>query len=271
VSRFARPLAIGVGLFVLVTALVALAPTPAMGQTGRNVLLIANKQSDASVRIADHYAQVRDIPADQRITIDVPVADEISPRDYQLRIERPLTGWFNRNSGQDRILYLVLTKGVPLRITGTTGLQGTVSSVDSELTLLYRKLTGRAVPPAGRIENPYFLGANPIRNAKTFSHEQVDIFLVTRLDGYTTEDVLALIDRGKAPASQGRFILDMKSSFTDKGNVWLQAAADRLKEQGHGDQVLLDTGGAVGPRTRVASRTSSASLCAASWRSPDPT
>ena len=140
-SRFARPLAIGVGLFVLVTTLVALAPTPAMGQTGRNVLLIANKQSDASVRIADHYAQVRDIPADQRITIDAPVGDEISPRDYQLRIERPITGWFNRNSGQDRILYLVLTKGVPLRITGTAGLQGTVSSVtrtDAALSQTHR-------------------------------------------------------------------------------------------------------------------------------------
>ena len=244
-SRFARPLAVSVGLSLLVAGLVALAPTAAMGQTGRNILLISNKQSDASIRIADHYAQVREIPADQRITLDLPVGDEISPRDYQLRIERPISGWFNRNSAQDRILYLVLTKGVPLRITGTTGLQGTVSSVDSELTLLYRKLSGRAVPPAGRIDNPYFLGANPIRTAKTFSHEQHDIFLVTRLDGYTTEDVIAMIDRGKAPTAQGRFILDMKSAFTDKGNVWLQAAADRLKELGHGDQVLLDTGSTV--------------------------
>jgi uncharacterized protein (TIGR03790 family) len=217
----------------------------ALAQTGRNILLIDNKQSEASVRIADHYAKVRGVPADQRITLDLPVSDEVSPRDFAVRIERPIANWFQKTSGQDRILYIVLTKGVPLRVTGTSGLQGTVASVDSELTLLYRKLTGRAAPPAGRIDNPYFLAANPIRNAKTFSHELYDIFLVTRLDGYTAEDVIALIDRGKAPTAQGRFVLDMKSSFTDKGNVWLQAAADRLKEMGHGDQVLLDTGSTV--------------------------
>src|SRR5262249_55834980 len=154
----------------------------------------------------------------------------------------PISVWLQRNSAQDRILYLVLTKGVPLRVTGTSGLQGTVASVDSELTLLYRKLAGRAAPPAGRIDNPYFLGSNSVGNAKTFSHEQHDIFLVTRLDGYTVDDVIGLIDRGKAPVAQGRFILDMKASFSDKGNAWLQAAADRLKEMGHGDQVLLDTG-----------------------------
>lgn len=238
-SRLALRLAIGVSLCLLITGAAA-------AQTGRNIILVANKQSPDSLRIADHYAKVRDVPADQRITIDVPVADEISPRDYQLRIERPIGAWINRNSAQDRILYLVLTKGVPLRVTGTLGLQGTVASVDSELTLLYRKLAGRAVPPAGRVENPYFLGNTPARNnARSFSHELFDIFLVTRLDGYSADEVIALIDRAKTPTAQGRFILDMKSSFTDKGNVWLQAAADRLKELGHGDDVLLDTGGAI--------------------------
>jgi uncharacterized protein (TIGR03790 family) len=237
-SRFALRLAVSVALCLLVAA-------SAAAQTGRNILLIVNKQSEASVRIADHYAKVREVPADQRITLDLPVTDEISPRDFQQRIERPLSAWFARTSAQDRILYIVLTKGVPLRVAGTVGLQGTVASVDSELTLLYRKIAGRAAPPAGRIDNPYFLGANPIRNAKTFSHEQHDIFLVTRLDGYTADDVIALIDRGKAPVAQGRFILDMKSSFSEKGNVWLQAAADRLKDLGHADQVLLDTGAAV--------------------------
>jgi uncharacterized protein (TIGR03790 family) len=240
--RSARPFAAGV-----VVCLAALAATarPAAAQTGRNVLLIDNKQSEASTRIADHYAKVRDVPADQRVTLDLPVADEISPRDYATLIERPIGAWFTRTAAYDRILYIVLTKGVPLRVTGTAGLRGTVASVDSELTLLYRKLSGRAAPTAGRIDNPYFLGANPVRAAKTFSHEQYDIFLVARLDGYTAEDVIGLIDRGKAPVAQGRFILDMKSSFSDKGNVWLQAAADRLKEMGHGDQVLLDTGSTV--------------------------
>ena len=44
----------------------------------------------------------------------------------------------------DRIFYIVLTKGIPLRISGSGGRAGTAASVDSELTLLYRKLVGTA-------------------------------------------------------------------------------------------------------------------------------
>jgi hypothetical protein len=55
-------------------------------------------------------------------------------------------------------LYLVLTKGAPLRIVGTTGLSGTLASVDSELTLLYRRLVGQPISLPGKIDNPYYLG-----------------------------------------------------------------------------------------------------------------
>ena len=67
---------------------------------------------------------------------------------------------------QDRLLYLVLTKGVPLRIAGTTGLTGTLASVDSELTLLYRRLTGQQLSVSGRVDNPFFLGSRPIGDAR---------------------------------------------------------------------------------------------------------
>jgi len=54
------------------------------------------------------------------------------------------------NFAQDRILYIVLTKGIPLRVNGTSGQDGTIASVDSELTLLYRKLVqGQGIPLAG--------------------------------------------------------------------------------------------------------------------------
>ena len=60
----------------------------------------------------------------------------------RLNWEPQCAAWLGRQGAQDRILYIVLTKGLPLRIDGTAGRQGTVSSVDSELTLLYRKMTG---------------------------------------------------------------------------------------------------------------------------------
>ena len=70
---------------------------------------------------------------------------------YERQIERPIAEWITSHAAQDRILYIVLIKGVPLRIAGTPGRQGTVASVDSELTLLYRRLVGaRASRPLAR-------------------------------------------------------------------------------------------------------------------------
>ena len=80
-----------------------------------------------------------------------------------------------------------------------------IASVDSELTLLYRRMTGPGGQPEwqrGRIRT--FSERRSPSTARRFSHVAQDIFLVTRLDGFTTADVKALIDRGVAPATAGR-------------------------------------------------------------------
>ena len=43
---------------------------------------------------------------------------------------------------------------------------------------------------AGPLPNPYFAGNHPVAEPpKPFTHERADMFLVTRLDGFTVEDV----------------------------------------------------------------------------------
>ena len=65
-------------------------------------------------------------------------------------IEAAISTTLIRNDLQDKVLYIVLTKGVPFGLPGTEGRDGTISSVDSELTLLYRRMVGEQVPrPAG--------------------------------------------------------------------------------------------------------------------------
>src|SRR5206468_2502231 len=81
-------------------------------------------------------------------------------------------------------------------------------SVNAELTLLYRKMAGRPVLTAGPIKNPYFLGDSPVTAAKRFTHHDVDLYLVARLDGYTVSDVKSLIDRGAKPSRDGTIVLD---------------------------------------------------------------
>jgi len=230
--------------------LTAAAPTLAAAglNTGRNVLVVVNGASPDSVRIGEYYAKKRGIPADQilRLTeLGPDPTDGIDRPVFERAISTPIAAWLNRNQAQDRILFIVLTKGIPLRINGGSQ-PSSAASVDSELSVLYLRMTGAKVETAGPLPNPYFLGDRPMSEAKPFTRDAFSLYLVTRLDGFTVKDVLGLIDRGSAPSRDGRFILDEKLAFTDVGNVWLRQAAERLKALGlSGDRVLLDESGAV--------------------------
>ncbi len=218
----------------------ALLPLAAFGQTADNVLVVANSNSRVSVDVADYYIKKRQIPADHLVTVTTSTADQISRAEFEATIQGPIATWLRRNAAQDRILYIVLTKGLPLRIAGTGGRTGTVSSVDSELTLLYRRMTGEAVAPNGSVPNPYYLGDAPVTKAERFSHAKYDIYLVTRLDGFTADDAKALVDRAMTATTNGRILLDQRAGLNDKPNEWLAEAAKRLETQGLGERVVLE-------------------------------
>jgi uncharacterized protein (TIGR03790 family) len=255
-------------ILMLLACLLLLSASPAPAQSGANVLLVINEASADSGRIAEHYARVRSVPSGQVLPITVDNADEIERAVFDAQIQTPIATWLLQHAAQDRILYIVLTKGIPLRIKGTPGRDGTVASVDSELTLLYGRLVGRNPTVAGMLANPYFLGSAPVSQARTFSHEMSDLYLVTRLDGYTVEDVIGLVDRGAAPAGEGRILLDQKVVFDDPGgNEWLEAAADRLTKSGFGDRVVLETSSWVlsGEKNVLATCRASTWLSRSTW------
>jgi uncharacterized protein (TIGR03790 family) len=236
-SRF-RTLAVSGACFAALSL-----PTPAAAQSPDNILLVINEKRPESVEVGDYYAKVRGLPSDRIVRLAIPdAADAISRPDYEVHIEHPITTFLTRNLLQDRILYIVLTKGVPSRIAGTGGISGTLASVDSELTLLYRRMSGLRDPVIGRFSNPYFLGDKPLSEARRFTRAAFDLYLVTRLDGFTVEDVKGLIDRGARPQPAGRVVLDQRPGITDRaGDAWLTEAAGRLKATSHGDRVLLDS------------------------------
>ncbi|MFN8065233.1 MAG: TIGR03790 family protein [Vicinamibacterales bacterium] len=231
----------------LVALVAASAPALAQAQSARNVLVVSNTRSSVSREIADYYAQKRSISSEQAVRIDVPVGDEVPREVYEARIERPIAEWLVSHSAQDRILYIVLTKDVPLRVAGTGGANGTVASVDSELALLYRKMAGQTIRAAGSVSNPFFAGDTPAASAPLFTHRTHDIYMVTRLDGYTVSDVRALIDRASAPAKQGVILLDGRSELVQSaGNNWLlKTSATLTKMAPWSDAVVLDTSAKV--------------------------
>lgn len=212
----------------------------AHAQTGANVAVVINENSAASRQIGEHYARKRGLPDSNIITIRAPAEELINRAQYVTTIERPIAVVLGERGLQDRILYLVLTKGVPLRIAGTAGVTGLAASVDSELTLLYRRMTGRSASIVGRVDNPYYLGAAPVRDAKPFSRRDHDIYLVTRLDAFTVEEALSLIDRAQAPSTDGRILLDRRGDPGGAvGDLWLAETASRVHALGQGDRVDL--------------------------------
>ncbi len=219
-----------------------LLPRAAEAQAGTNVLVVVNTSSAHGDAIASRYFAARAIPADHIVRLTTALTDDIERNEFERTIEAPIASWINSRAAHDRILYIVLTKGIPLRIRGSGGLAGTMASVDSELTLLYRKLTGVAAPPQGHIPNPYFHAERPLGEARPFSHAAADIYLVSRLDGFTPADVAQLIDRGGRPQRDGEILLDQRAALLGerRGDVWLAAAARALEAE-HSGRVVLES------------------------------
>ena len=246
-------------LFVLLSF-----PSLASGQTADNVLLVINQNSQPSIEVGTYYAQARGIAPDHIVQLDAPVPETITRQEFERTIEAPIGAWLQQHQLQDRILYLVLTKGIPLRVAGTAGIDATTASVDSELTLLYKRLLGMTPPVLGRVPNPYYLGAAPISEAKHFTRFNGETYLVTRLDGFTTEDVQRLIDRGLKPSTEGRIVLDQRTGGVDVGgDEWLRQARTRLVEAGSADRVILET-------TKDVATTSEPVMGYYAWGSNDP-
>ena len=228
-----------------------LAPT-AFAQTGRNVLVVANGDVPGSIEVAERYAKARAVPAEQVMRLQAGPAEAISRTDFERTVQSPIAAWLSARALQDQILYIVLARGVPLRIIGTSGGQGTSASVESELALLYRRMTGATVPPAGPVANPYFSDAES-GAARPFTRAGYDVYLVTRLDGFTTADALGLIDRCQSPGVPGKILLDDLPLLTDPRNKWLTRAAERLADTPHATVVhdttsrtLADQAGVLG-------------------------
>jgi uncharacterized protein (TIGR03790 family) len=158
---------------------------PAEAQTGANVLVVINGSSAASDTIGHQYAAKRDVPRENVCTLQLPVAESVSRAEYGEQIEEPIWKCITQRYAHDRILYIVLTQGVPIRIIGTGGRTGTAASVDSELALLYRRRSGQEAPIAGFVPNPYFAGTAAIASIKPFTHESEYQFDANKSHGQT--------------------------------------------------------------------------------------
>jgi uncharacterized protein (TIGR03790 family) len=219
----------------IVVALPSAGP-PLVAQTAENVLVVINDSSEISRKIGEYYAGRREIRGRNLCRIRAVEQEEVSWQVYRTEVETAVAKCLESADLKEQILYIVTTKGVPLKIAGSGGRRGDAASVDSELTLLYQRLEGKSPPTSGPARNPFFG-----RIAEKFEHPAFPIYLVTRLTGYSFDDVRGLIDRSLQARNRGVFVADLSSAGNDEGNRWLREAAQSLPA----DRVLVDQSHAV--------------------------
>jgi uncharacterized protein (TIGR03790 family) len=224
------------------------------GQAPESVLIVINQPSALSRKIGEYYAERRRIPASNICRLNASTDEEISRSDFNDQIARPIQDYLRGHNLTEKVLYIVTTAGVPLRVRGNLGLSAEAASVDSELTLLYFDLHGRAHPVPAGMANPFFGKTNA-----PFRHPDFPIYLVTRLAGFDFDDVKGIIDRALVTRNRGKFVIDLKGSDNTLGNTWLLQAARQLPSE----RVMLDSSPTVIDRE-------SDVIAYASWGSNDP-
>ena len=179
------------------------------------VLVIENLNSPTSLEIASSYQKDRHVTNLLKVRCQdsaIDAAKETLPySDYKSAIEAPLKSYL---SAHPEIDFIVLTKGVPIRLTGaTSGVNGNQPSLDSFIAAL--DYAERKDSILLGITDSGFSGkawANRFWNSnERFSHKKFGGYLVTRLDAYTADEARLLTKYALQAEKQGpigRILLD---------------------------------------------------------------
>ena len=248
----------------LITGAAIAAPSAEGGASaGRNlasrVILLANRNNPESVELARYYAARRGIPPDNLFAYPMSSDETISWPEFAGSIWNPLmkdlvhAGWIDAipmdvedpagrrdySVNGDRIAYLVIFRGVPLRVADDPAIRDTpfplsiakqsafqtdCCSVDSELTLLSRTLH----PIVSFVPNPLF------HNGGRTGLGDNRVVKVCRIDGPSLTDAEHLIDDGIEVERRGligRAYVDNDGPYA-AGNVWFDKTAEELRRLG---------------------------------------
>ena len=176
-----------------------------------HVFVVYNINSSYGDSIASYYQAARKIPQSNICAIACDTAEVISREYYNIYIRDVLRDSLIQRGIREEIRFIVLTKGIPLKITGTGSLD--MSSTDSELCLLFNNEYSFNY----RTNNPYF---GEIYHFESFTYPSYSSskisYLVSRLDAFTIDDVISMIDRGVNPDTTGTawYILDDQPGLT---------------------------------------------------------
>lgn len=247
---------------------------------GDEVVVVYNTQMPGSKMVAEHYAKVRQVPADQVFGFGLTTNEVMTRDDFTDFLQKPLaqkledTGlWkftkvatFSTPDQKDapeyrvsasKIRYCVLCYGVPLKIAPSSRLKEIASklmgdqfrrneaSVDSELAWLPR--LRMKVSLTGPLPNRFYGCTNRAELNCTNG-----LLLVSRLDGPTSEIANGLVDKAVEAENNGlwgRAYFDARGLPTNSnyylGDQWIEASAEICRLLGF--EVELNTNSSTFP------------------------
>lgn len=227
----------------------AVVVAPAQGESAR-VLVVINEASTESVEVGGYYIAKRKIPKENVLRVRLTTEENMTYEEFESVLRKAV-----KNAVYDSknpIDFVVLTKGVPIRLKNNSGY-----SVDGHLAALDLPITPIDKPEADQVRrsvNPYF------NQTESFSRKRFNMVLVTRLDGYTVADCKRLVDNSLAATPhKGLFFFDAADNRKGPGYADTQdamtRAADVLKTKGF-DAQLETTATFVAPAEPLAGYTS---------------
>jgi len=198
----------------------------------KRVLVVINTSSSESREIGAYYRIKRHIPKENVVMISVSTTENVDMSEYQTGILNPIQSAI-RNS-KNQIDYIVLTSGTPIRLENDNGfsVDGHLATMNMNLAPI-KELNSNDI---NRCRNPYYGASEP------FSSKKFNMYLVTRLIGYTVDDAKKLVDNSiAATAKPGPFFFDEASNRTQGGYGELQSllkrSFDNLQAKGFEPQI----------------------------------
>lgn len=234
-------------------------------ESGESVVVVYNSALDQSKAVAEHYAKVRDVPADQILGLELSTTETMGRSEFRNDLQKPLFKFLEKQKlwsvrldsapttnaesapmiwrvKESKIRYLVLCWGVPSRIVNDPDLREQVvdtlpeplrrndAAVDSELSLL--PIMDLKRPISGLVQSPFYC----LTNAADLNAVN-GILMVARLDGPTPELARGLVDKAieaERDGLWGRAYFDIRGVTNDFaiGDQWLRKAAEVAKVYG---------------------------------------
>jgi uncharacterized protein (TIGR03790 family) len=206
-----------------------------------DVAVVVNDSSQTSIDIGNYFVQQRNIPSQNIIHISTTTQEEIDTTQL-FDLLTQVGNYLTTNILSDSINYIVTTKGMPLKVSNGNCMYGAgCSSVELEMALINGPYS-ISIGMGGTLFNPYY------SSYQHFNRTDFHIFLVTRLDGYTYDDVINLIDRSGpnvlVEKNQALFVLDFTANANEDSVPIMTLAENTLTELGwnyvfYGDSTVL--------------------------------